>query len=117
MMIIQIILVIFFLFALFKVLRRFRSGGLKTKEAFVWVIFWTLAMVVVVIPSYTTVLAKVLGVGRGVDAVMYLAVALLFFLIFKIFVHLEKMERHITELVRRDTLSQAKKYESTSRNS
>lgn len=117
MMVIQIILVIFFLFVLFKVLGRFRSGDLKGKEAIGWVIFWILAGVVVISPNSTLVLAKVLGVGRGVDAIIYLAMALLFFLVFKIFVRLETIEHQITKLVRQDTLSQTKKYESPSRHS
>lgn len=117
MMIIQIILVAFFLFALLKVFSRFRSGELNGKEALVWAIFWTLSIVVVVNPNSTSILAKTLGVGRGVDAVMYLAVTSLFFLVFKIFVHLEKIERQITKLVRQDALDQSKKYEGTSRHS
>src|SRR3989338_6730338 len=99
MMIIQNILVLFFLFILLKVLSRFRSGGLKGKEMVGWVVFWLLAIVVVVNPNSTMVLAKILGVGRGVDAIIYLAMALLFFLVFKIFAHLEKIERQITKLV------------------
>ncbi|MFA6547704.1 MAG: DUF2304 domain-containing protein [Candidatus Magasanikbacteria bacterium] len=117
MMIIQIILVVFFLFVLFKVLGRFRSGELKGKETIGWIIFWILAIVVVISPNSTTVLAKLLGVGRGVDAVIYLAIALLFFLIFKIFIRLEKIDHQITKIVRQDTLNQAKKYESTPRHS
>ena len=117
MMIIQIVLVIFFLFALLKVVNRFRSGELNGKEALAWAVFWMLSVLVVVNPNSTSVLAKTLGVGRGVDAVMYLAVTLLFFLVFKIFVHLERIERQITKLVRKDTLDQSKKYEGTTRHS
>ncbi len=113
-MVIQIILVVFFLVVLFKVLSKFRSGYLKGKETVGWVIFWILAMAVVINPNSTLILAKVLGVGRGVDAILYLTITLLFFLVFKIFVRLEKIERQITKLVRQDTLNQTKKYESSS---
>lgn len=117
MMIIQIVLVIFFLFALLKVLGRFRLGELKGKEAVSWAMFWILSILVVVNPNSTSVLAKTLGVGRGVDVIIYLSIALLFFLVFKIFVYLEKIERQITKLVRRDTLDQSKKYEGTAHHS
>ncbi len=117
-MIIQIILVLFFFFALFKVFLRFRSGGLKGREAIGWFVFWILAIAVVINPNYTLILAKILGVGRGVDAIIYLAISLLFFLVFKIYIHLEKIDRQITKLVRQDTLSsQTKKYEDTARHS
>ncbi|MFA6424356.1 MAG: DUF2304 domain-containing protein [Candidatus Magasanikbacteria bacterium] len=117
MIIIQIILVAFFLFVLFKVINQFRSGELKSREAIGWVLFWILAGLVVVSPNSTLILAKVLGVGRGVDAIIYLAIALLFFLLFKIFVRLEKIDHQITKIVRQDTLNQTKKYEGTSRHS
>ncbi len=117
MMIIQIVLVVFFLFILLKVFSRFRAGDLKSKEMVGWVIFWLLAVVVVVSPNSTLILAKVLGVGRGVDAIIYLAMVLLFFLVFKIFVHLEKIERQMTKLVRQGALDKTKKYESTTRHS
>jgi len=117
MMIIQFILVVFFLFALLKVSSRYRSKELKVSEAIGWVLFWVAAILVVANPNSTTMLAKILGVGRGVDAVMYLSIAFLFFLVFKIFAHLEKIESQITKLVRKETLGQSKKYESSTRNS
>jgi hypothetical protein len=117
MMVIQIVLVLFFLFVILKVLRRFRAGDIKGMEAVGWVSFWLVAAAVVTNPNSTLFLAKILGVGRGVDAVIYLSIALLFFLVFKIFVHLEKIERQITRLARRDTLDHAKNYESPSHHS
>lgn len=117
MMVIQIVLVLFFLFVILKVLRRFRTGDIRGVEAVGWVFFWLVAAAVVSNPNSTLFLAKILGVGRGVDAVIYLSIALLFFLVFKIFVRLEKIERHITLLARQDALNQAKKYESFTRHS
>lgn len=117
MMVIQIILVVFFLFAALKVISRFRSGELKNSIAVWWIVFWFTAILVVINPNSTSILAKLLGVGRGVDVVMYLSLALLFFVVFKIFVRLEKIESQMTKLVRKETLSQNKKYESSSRHS
>lgn len=104
MMIIQIILVVFFLFALLKVLSRFKIGELKGVETLSWSLFWIVAVVVVLNPNSTYILAKVLGVGRGVDAIIYLSLAVLFFLVFRIFVRLEKIERNLTKLTRQDAL-------------
>ncbi len=103
-MIIQIILVAFFIFAIFKVLGKFKNKEFQTSETIAWSVFWILAIVVVMNPNSTYVLAKFLGVGRGVDAVVYLSLAILFFLIFKMFVRLEKMERQITKVVRAQAL-------------
>lgn len=103
-MIIQIILVVFFLFALLKVLSRFRIGELKWTETLIWSLFWIVSILVVFNPNSTFILAKILGVGRGVDAVIYLSLVVLFFLVFRIFVHLEKIERNLTKLTRQDAL-------------
>lgn len=117
MLIIQIVLVLFSFFVILKVLRRFRAGEIKGMEAVGWVLFWFAVAIVVLNPNSTSFFAKFLGVGRGVDAVIYLSIVFLFFLIFKIFIHLEKIERQITRLARRDTLDHAKKYESPSHHS
>lgn len=103
-MIIQIILVIFFIFALSKVWGRYQNKELNTGEMIGWSLFWILATAVVVVPNSTFILAKILGVGRGADAIVYLSLAIIFFLIFKLFVRLDKMEKQITKIVRTDAL-------------
>ncbi|MBI5221393.1 MAG: DUF2304 domain-containing protein [Candidatus Magasanikbacteria bacterium] len=106
---IQFFLILFFLFALLKVTARFRGGEIKFLNALVWVLFWLLASTVVLIPGLAIWLAKFLGVGRGVDAVIYLAIAVLFFLVFRLLVRLEKLEKNLTRLVRQDALSDKNK--------
>ena len=110
-MVIQFVLIIFFLFAIFKVSNRYRFGALTAIEAVQWVIFWLVAGVVVFKPNSTVALAKILGVGRGADAVIYLSVALLFFIVFRIFVRLEKIDRQLTKLVRQNALKDKDKLE------
>lgn len=106
---IQFFLVLFFAFALFKVIARFRGGEIKFLNAVVWFLFWLVAGAVVLSPGLAVYLAKFLGVGRGVDAVIYLAIAGLFFLIFRLWVRLEKIEKHLTRLVRQDALKNKNK--------
>ncbi|EKD42972.1 MAG: hypothetical protein ACD_72C00515G0002 [uncultured bacterium] len=104
MIIIQIVLVLFFLFAFIKVLIKFFHQELKASAAIGWLVFWIVSAIVVVVPDFASRLAKILGVGRGVDAIMYLAFVVLFFLVFKVFVRLEKMEKQLTKVVRQDAL-------------
>lgn len=103
-MIIQIVLIIFFVFALFKVWSRFNAKEISLSNASLWSVFWIGAAIFVFQPNLTARFAKILGVGRGVDAVLYLAVAGLFFMLFRILVRLEKMEKNITNLVRSEAL-------------
>jgi hypothetical protein len=55
---------------------------------------------VVLRPETATFLARSLGVGRGADVVIYLSVAALFYLQFRLFGRLEDHERQITALTR-----------------
>jgi len=54
----------------------------------------------VALPQATSWLAELVGVGRGVDVAIYLSVVILFYLTFRLFVRLEKIEHNITLLVR-----------------
>ncbi len=101
---IQYLLVLAMLIALSVVWKRLREGVIGFREAILWSIVWIAAGVVVILPETTSVLARVLGVGRGVDVAVYAGIVLLFFLVFKIFIHLDRLEAKMTELVRHDAL-------------
>ena len=104
MALIQVILVIFFLTAVYKVFLRFKKIEINLIDLFVWDIFWALGIVFVIWPNLSAKFAKFLGVGRGVDLIVYLSIAIIFFIIFKIVVKIEKINREITLLVRKDAL-------------
>jgi len=108
-MLIQVLLIVFFLIAIAKVVRRRRANELNTGAAAVWVIFWLVATAVVALPNSTFYLARLLGVGRGADAVVYVALVVLFFMVFRLMVRQEKLNKDITRLVRQEALTQARK--------
>ena len=56
--------------------------------------------VVVLLPNTANILANFVGVGRGVDVIIYVAIIALFYLVFRLFVMIEDVEREITNLVR-----------------
>jgi hypothetical protein len=106
---IQVILIIFILFALWLVLRKTRRKELTQGRALLWVFFWIFAGFAVLYPNTTVWVANKLGVGRGADLVSYISILVLFYLVFRILVRLERMERNITHLVREDALKNSKK--------
>ncbi len=73
-----------------------------------WFVFWLAVAIAFITPEFLTHLANLLGIGRGADLVLYVAVVVVFYLMFRIFVRLEKMEREITKVVRKDTLESTK---------
>lgn len=109
MFLIQILLVVFFLFALFKVVSRFKAGDLSSVGMAGWVIFWVLATAVVILPDSTSYLAKIVGITRGADLVVYVALAVIFFIIFKLMVRIEILNRDITKLTRKISLDEKDK--------
>ena len=107
-MLIQILLILGFVLAFAITWRRFRQNLIAFTEALLWSILWLSGIAVTLIPKLTEYLASLFGVGRGVDLVLYIAVAIQFFLIFKLFILNEQTERKITNLVEREALSQIK---------
>ena len=101
---IQIVLICFAAFAASRVLLRFRRGGMKGLHVFLWLLFWTGVVVVVVQPNTTSWLATRLGVGRGVDIAMYLSILMLFYLLFRSFTKIEDLDRQLTRVVRANAL-------------
>lgn len=63
-----------------------------------------LALAGVLEPGLTSYIAKRLGIGRGTDVVLYLSIALLYYLIFRLSISLEDTRREITEVVRKIAL-------------
>lgn len=101
---IQIFLVIFVAFALFGAITRFRRGGMSSSHLVLWSLLWIAVGVVAVRPETTSVLARFVGVGRGADLIVYLALLALFYLQFRQFAKIEKLEREITAVVRKDAI-------------
>lgn len=106
---IQIILGIFLVFAVTRVLLRLKDGTLTLRSFIFWTGIWILAIVGVVKPELTTILAKKLGIGRGSDVVVYASILLLFYLIFRTNVMMENLRHDLTQLVRLIALKNAKK--------
>lgn len=104
MTVIQILLVIFVAMALLGTVARFRKGGLSAAQLLLWSLLWTAVGVVAVRPETTSVLATYVGVGRGADLIVYLALLALFYLQFRMFAKIETLEREITKVVRKDAI-------------
>jgi hypothetical protein len=99
----------FVLFAASRAILQFRGGSIKFGALTFWLTVWTIALLAIFYPEQTTKLAKLMGIGRGVDIVVYTAIALLFYLVFRLHVYLENMRTEISRLIREISLSQVKK--------
>lgn len=97
---IQIVLLIFVIFAISRVVLRFKERVLPVQMALFWILVWIAALIGILLPKTTTKIASLFGVGRGVDVIVYISLALLFYLVFRIYVMIQDLRHEITNLVR-----------------
>ncbi len=70
-------------------------------EFFFWLIFWFLAVLVIIFIKKIDILVAGLGFSAtGIDVLLYLSVAVLFYFIFRLRLKFEKIDREITKIVR-----------------
>lgn len=105
---IQLIIIVFILFAIFKAWRAYASGALDRRKLLLWSTFWLVVAVIILSPQTTTMLANILGVGRGVDLALYVSVVVLFYVLFTMSRKVDRLERSLTNLVREIALKDAK---------
>jgi hypothetical protein len=96
----QIIVDAFCLYAAFRVAQKIKSRALSKRWGTFWLVFWLGGGIIISLPWTTSLLAARLGVTRGVDLVIYVSTIVLFYLIFRLTLKIEKQERQITKLVR-----------------
>ena len=105
----QIFLSIFLFFALSRVFLRLKSGELTTFSFFFWCFVFGTAIILVLFPGLSGKVAATLGIGRGVDVVIYVSIVLLFYLVFRLYIYLEDLKREITQLISNIALKDDKK--------
>lgn len=105
----QIFLIVFLLFALSRVTLQYKSGNLSVFSFLFWSFLFATAVYLTTFPNQASKLAQLLGIGRGVDAVIYISITALFYLVFRLYVYLENVRQEITDLVRKLALENDKK--------
>lgn len=101
MSIIQVLIIVFALFAITRTILQFKRGAVTRTWLFFWILFWVLAGIVATLPQTADTVARLVGVGRGADVVIYLSLVVIFYLIFRLYVKIEQVEGEITRLVRK----------------
>lgn len=102
----QIIVTIFVVLVVFRLTKKYQDNILKTSELAGWLFIWIVVLVVFWLPQTTSYLAALLGIGRGVDLAVYSAVLMIFYLIFRLYLKLDKQQKEITKIVRHLALSE-----------
>ncbi len=101
MKLIQIPLLLIILFALVKTVRRFREGRIRALDLTLWIALWVAGALAILFPDRSNDLAHALGVTRGADLVLYIAVVVLLYLVLQAHVRIEWVKGDITRMTRR----------------
>lgn len=94
----KILTLIFVFFALSRAILRFKDRSIKITELALWIIVWTAVLILVFFPNVSSKIATDLGMQRGADTAFFLSIILLFYLIFRLYVKIDTLDRHLTDL-------------------
>lgn len=105
----QIIALIIIAFFLSRLFWQKQKNQIRVNEFIFWLIFWILAAGAIIILKWIDKFVANLGFsGSGIDILIYISVVILFYLIFKLRLKMEKMEKNITKIVRNIALHNKK---------
>ena len=96
----QIIVTLFVFLVVFRQLKKYRDNTLKIGEFLSWLLLWAAVLVAFWMPQSTSYVADVFGIGRGVDLAIYAAVLMIFYLIFRVYLKLDRQQKEITKIIR-----------------
>lgn len=102
----QILFIVFSLFAILSVRRRRQDTLLSMRGTVFWILFWLAADGAVLWPESTTMLANRLGIGRGSDLVLYISLVAIFYLLFRLHLKIENVNRALTKVTRDRAMKQ-----------
>jgi hypothetical protein len=99
MTLLKIITALFVLFAVSRAYLRFKDRSLSIMSFISWILIWTLTLLFVFDPNLSNIIAETAGLGRGADAAFLLSIILLFYLIFRLYVKIDSIDKNLTTLV------------------
>ena len=97
---IQVVAVLFAAFSLSRVILRYKDQNVSFREFIFWTIVWVSIIFVAIEPGAAGYLSRLVGVERPLDMAIYVSIIVLFYLIFRLYVHQQNLERNITKMVR-----------------
>ena len=80
------------------------SGRHKALMRLFLVVFYIILLIFIAVPPLSDKVANFFGIGTGKDMIIYLAIAIIWFLISLNHAKILRTDRNITELVRKDAI-------------
>lgn len=97
----QIIALIIILFFILRLFWQKQKNLISKNEFIFWVLFWLLSMgLVFSLKKIDQFVANLGFSSSGINVLFYLSIVFLFYIIFRLRLRMEKIERNITKIVR-----------------
>src|ERR1043165_743098 len=109
LILIQLVVIFFAVYAALRSGSRFRKGTIGLSEVILWLGFWASAVICGLMPNLVQRFGHLLGVGRGADAVFYLGLVGLNYAFFRVYLKVRHAEQELTVLVRRLALKEVER--------
>jgi hypothetical protein len=106
--IIQVLILIFALFAWSRVALRLKDKSIRIWEFVFWSAIWLGIIIFSLTPALLQFISGVLGIQRATDLAIYVSIIVLFYLMFRIYVKVDKQGQDITKVVRNVALKKKK---------
>ena len=84
--------------ALLRTILRFSEKSISFFEFIFWTLIWSSSIFFILIPNTSNYIASYLGIGRGADAIFLIAIIALLFIIFRLYIKIDTLDKTITEL-------------------
>ena len=104
---IQIIIVIFAIFALTRAILRIKKKDIRPMEFVFWSMLWIAVIIAVFFPGLVSIVANFLGISTGMGFLVYISILLLFYLVFRIYVKLDYFDQRLSKLIRELSIKEA----------
>ena len=106
-MVFQVFLILFACFAMYKIWQQYRADKVSGHWLRVWTILWVVVILVALWPQTTDLVAERVGVGRGADLLVYIAIVFLMYGFARVLSTQEKQRQELTDLVRKLAIDHA----------
>jgi hypothetical protein len=107
MKLIQPLLLIALIIIVISYFKWFRSAVL---DKIVIAIIFSLGILFILLPDFTTKISSFFGVGRGADLLFYTAIIAFSYLIMLLYSKIRKLENQLAELIRNQAINSAKDF-------
>jgi small membrane protein len=109
MTIIQILFLIFALFAWSRAIIRFWKRDIELGEFIFWSGAWVVVILISLFPDSLTQFSYMAGIERGTDLLIYGGMILMFYMMFRLYVKIDHQNQEMTKIVRNIAMENKKR--------